>query len=136
MRLMAENGNLNNNNTLRNINNTVRGEHSTTNSTCLDIVAPTTTYLDQGQSERDATHFRLREGNLEGFEYITCQSCGETFRSSSLLHIYDHYRERVHVRHFSNCLYCQGKVYQYFHNDRQILNYYHNCLRWKRGEDH
>lgn len=147
MRLMAENGNLNNNiinnynNTtnLRQINNTVapphRGELRSNNFEATTIT-PTLTILDQGRSERDATHFRLRDGATEASESITCLSCGEVFKSTSLLQVFEHYSERVHIRNFSNCLYCQGKVYSYYHNQGQRVKYYHNCLRWKRGEDH
>lgn len=140
MRLMAENGNLNNNNNhsnIRNINNIHhhRDEYRQNNIEATTIT-PTATILDQGQSERDATHFRLRDGATEGSEYITCLSCGESFKSSSLLQVFEHYSERIHTRNFSNCLYCQGKVYSYYHNEGRKVKYYHNCLRWKRGEDH
>lgn len=147
---MAENGNLYNNNNLNNFNNIestrefIKRTTTTTNSATTTILTTTSlsgtpatpTILDQGLSERDATHFRLRNGILQGFEYITCLSCGESFESTSLLEIYDHYRERPHLRHYSNCLYCQGKVHQYYHNRQEQVKYYHNCLRWKRGEDH
>ncbi|XP_075154346.1 uncharacterized protein LOC142227973 [Haematobia irritans] len=135
---MAENGNLKNNNdtNFRHLNNIgLQGEYSD-NHIELTTIEPTATALDQGQSERDATHFRLREGATEASQYVTCLSCGESFKSKSLLQVFEHYAERVHVRNFSNCLYCQGKVYRYYHNENQRVNYYHNCLRWKRGEDH
>lgn len=154
MRLMAENGNLNNNNsnftqttrefinrstitTTTAINSTTTatltfsGTHSTT-TTATNIEATT----GGGLTESDATHFRLRDGVTKDFEFLTCFSCDETFKSTSLLEVYDHYRERPHLRHYANCLYCQGKVHQYYHNRIRQVKYYHNCLRWKRGEDH
>lgn len=142
MRLMAENGNLYNNN-FNNFNST----HSTrefinraTTTVTTGVNSTTSTLsgttITTGFSERDATHFRLRDGVTESFEYLTCLSCGESFKFSSLIEVYDHYRERPHLRHYANCLYCQGKVHQYYHNREQQVKYYHNCLRWKRGEDH
>ena len=158
LRLMAENGNLNNNNNnnFNNFNSTTTEttrefiNRSTTTTTtpitCINSTITTslpgtleeTTNLNEqtgGISESDAIHYRLRGDVIEGFEYITCLSCGETFKSTSLLEVYDHYKERPHLRHYSNCLYCQGKVHQYYHNSLHLVKYYHNCLRWKRGED-
>lgn len=155
LRLMAENGNLNNNNsnftqttrefinrstitTTTAINSTTTatltfsGTHSTTTTATTNIEATT----GGGLTESDATHFRLRDGVTKDFEFLTCFSCDETFKSTSLLEVYDHYRERPHLRHYANCLYCQGKVHQYYHNRLRQVKYYHNCLRWKRGEDH
>lgn len=145
--LMAENGNLNNNK-FENFNNTQTTrefKNRSTTAITTDINSTTTSLLGTttntniietpGLSERDATHFRLRDGVIEGFEYLTCLSCGESFKSTSLIEVYDHYRERPHLRHYANCLYCQGKVYQYYHNRQRQVKYYHNCLRWKIGED-
>lgn len=130
---MAENGNLNNNNN----NIDVRGQNTTIVRS--SITATTTTIaneisLDQGRTENDATHFRLRDV-LQSSDRLTCLSCGETFECTSLLQVYEHYSEKFHERYYSNCLYCQGKVHQYFDNKNQHIHYYHNCLRWKRGEN-
>lgn len=162
---MAENGNLNiynnNNNNFNNLNSTTtestrefinRSTTTTTTTipretTCINstittslsgTLEATTTNINErtgGISESDATHYRLRGDVSEGFEYITCLSCEETFKSNSLSEVYDHYKERPHLRHYSNCLYCHGKVHRYYHNSLHLVKYYHNCLRWKRGED-
>lgn len=90
---------------------------------------------DRGHSENDTTHFRLRDG-ITPTEYYTCFSCGLTFLGKSFpLGIYEHYSERIHNYYFGNCLYCQGKVHQYFSKRENRLCYYHDCLRWKRGDD-
>lgn len=90
---------------------------------------------ERGLSENDATHFRLRDG-VTPTEYFTCYSCGLTFSGTSyLLQIYEHYSETVHNNYFGNCLYCQGKVHQYYRKRENRLCYYHDCLRWKRGDD-
>lgn len=90
--------------------------------------------LDNGHSENDATHFRLRK-KFQSFGNLTCLSCGDNFQSTSLLQVYEHYSEKAHVFYFANCFYCLGKVHRYFDNSKQQTLYYHDCLRWKRGDD-
>lgn len=138
LRLMAENGNLNNNN-FDNFNNTPSAREFINRSTTSTDINSATTSLNErtttGYSERDATHFRLRDGVIDGLENLTCLSCGEIFKSSTLIEVYDHFRERPHNTYYANCFYCQGKVHQYYHNRKKQLKYYHNCLGWKRGDD-
>lgn len=119
---MAENKNLNNNKTIPYQTKEELPKNTTEITTSL-----WNTSLEQGQSERDATHFRLREPLTLSF---TCLSCGELFPSSvSLLQVHEHYAERIHLRHYSNCLLCQGKIYQYYNNRDRQVNYYHNCTK-------
>lgn len=86
-----------------------------------------------GRTENDATHIRFRD-DRHPEEFITCLSCGERFLCTSQLNIYEHYSEKEHTRYFGDCLYCAGKVHQYSSNNNTI-KIYHNCFRWKQGED-
>lgn len=116
----------------RNIETTAIGKN------CMSRQTSTTASLltgDRGHSENDATHFRLRDGTSPN-EYYTCLSCGLTFTgTNSLLPIYEHYSETIHTNYFGDCFYCQGRVHQYYHKRENRLCYYHDCLRWKRGDD-
>lgn len=106
------------------------------NNNALRIINPLEQVPElESREESDAIHHRLRAGeNTESA--ITCLSCNQIYRNISRSRFFEHYREHIHKASFGNCLYCQGKVHRYCiaHNLRQVL-IYHDCLRWKRGED-
>lgn len=93
-----------------------------------------------GLSESDATHFRLRAGCSIAPALYTCYSCGQSFvgsgSSKDLLQIYEHYSETPHSDFYGNCFYCNGKVHRYANHRLNRHYFYHDCLRWKRGDDH
>lgn len=80
----------------------------------------------------DAVHIRFREKG-EPSRYF-CNNCSETFNASQILDVFEHYAKKIHHRYHCNCLYCDGKVYQY-HDGEHRIQYYHNCFRWKENLD-
>lgn len=84
-------------------------------------------------TESDSTNIRLRS-DLHKIENYTCLSCGECFSATSNLEIFEHYSEKLHERYFGDCLYCGGKVHQYQTTQGQV-EFFHNCARWKSGEE-
>lgn len=80
----------------------------------------------------DAVHIRFREKGSPSSYF--CYDCSETFVATQLLDVFQHYGLKEHPQYHCNCLYCDGKVYQYRDGDHR-LQYYHNCFRWKRGLD-
>lgn len=87
--------------------------------------------MTSGEDESivDAVHSRFREkGPLRSYY---CFACFERFAATSILEVFQHFGEKQHSTYYSDCLYCQGKVYQYRDSD-QKLQYFHNCWRWKR----
>lgn len=83
----------------------------------------------EGGTETDAVHIRFREkGPLTNFY---CYDCANNFQSSSILDVFHHYGQTEHIHFHCDCLYCKGKVYQY-RDGSQNIQYFHNCLRWKR----
>lgn len=80
----------------------------------------------------DAVHMRFREKDL--LKQFYCFDCAQTFAATQILDVFQHYKETQHVQFHSNCLYCDGRVYQYRDGDHKI-QYYHNCFRWKQGLD-
>lgn len=88
-----------------------------------------TTGDDENSEHVDAVHTRFREKGAKTSYF--CFSCYENFEATSILEVFQHYGQKQHSSYHSDCLYCQGKVYQY--RDRaQNLQYFHNCWRWKR----
>lgn len=83
-------------------------------------------------TEHDAAHIRFREKNQNDMSF--CCSCSDTIRVTSILDIIEHYSNKIHYQHHSDCLYCKGKVHQY-KDSKNVTNYYHDCGRWKRHED-
>lgn len=77
----------------------------------------------------DAVHSRFRVKTPK--QSYFCFSCYENFAVTSTLDVFQHYSEKQHSIYHSDCLYCQGKVYQY-RDCEQTLQYFHNCWRWKR----
>ena len=110
------------------------GRHLNNND--LRIVRPLEQGAPDSREESDAIHHRLRvrENNETS---ITCLSCNEIFHNISVKLFFEHYREHLHKASFGNCLYCQGKVHRYCveRTDGHQVSIYHDCLRWKRGED-
>lgn len=85
---------------------------------------------NEDREQPDAVHIRFREKELP-VKYF-CFACYEEFQATSILEVFQHYTEKQHSTYHSDCLYCHGKVYQY-RDGSQHLQYFHNCLRWKRG---
>lgn len=80
----------------------------------------------------DAVHIRFREkGEVKS---MYCFDCSEHFQATQLLDVFEHYCQKEHSHFHCNCLYCDGRVYQYRDGDQNI-QYYHNCLRWKQQLD-
>lgn len=80
----------------------------------------------------DAVHIRFRD--KEHLKQFYCFDCSQTFSATQLLDVFQHYKDTQHVQFYCNCLYCDGRVYQYRDGDHQI-QFYHNCFRWKQGLD-
>lgn len=93
-----------------------------------NIVAMTT---GDGENREhvDAVHTRFREKSPQ--KNFFCFACYEEFPATSTLEVFQHYGEKEHSTYHSDCLYCQGKVYQY-RDGNEKLQYFHNCWRWKR----
>lgn len=85
------------------------------------------------QIESDSTNIRLRS-DLHKKETITCLSCGKPFFATSNLEIFEHYSEKLHTHYLGDCLYCGGKVHKYQRTQGQD-KFFHNCSRWKCGEE-
>lgn len=84
---------------------------------------------DQSREHVDAVHTRFREKGIQKSHF--CFACYEEFAAASMLEVFEHFAQKQHATYHSDCLYCQGKVYQYRDGD-QKLQYFHNCWRWKR----
>lgn len=85
---------------------------------------------DHSSEHVDAVHVRFREKGPRKNYY--CSSCFDYFVATSILEVFQHYGDVPHPRYHSDCLYCQGKVYQY-KDDGGNKQYFHNCMRWKNG---
>lgn len=80
----------------------------------------------------DASHARFRPTIAEG--YLFCFSCFETFRAFTQLHVVQHYVDTRHERWHEKCLYCGGNVHM-FRDFAGEEKFYHNCFRWRSGQD-
>lgn len=87
---------------------------------------------DEGIESVDAVHTRFRDKGAK--KNYFCFACYEHFEATSILEVYEHFNRKQHSTHHSDCLYCQGKVYQYRDSD-QKLQYFHNCFRSKQNID-
>lgn len=88
--------------------------------------------LIKSETEHDAAHIRFRDkGPLESYR---CFSCGNSFESTSMLSVIEHFGRISHERFHSICFYCNGKVHKYLDKQKNV-QFYHDCGRWKRQED-
>lgn len=85
-----------------------------------------------GKAESDSTNIRLRN-DLHKKEAITCLSCGQLFFATSNIEVFEHYKENLHDQYYRDCLYCRGKVHKYQVEGQE--EFFHNCSRWKCGEE-
>lgn len=83
-----------------------------------------------GLTDHDAAHIRFRP---KEDDLIFCFSCSTEFPATGISSIINHFGERPHDRHFSNCLYCHGKIHQY--KSRKGMEVYHDCFRSRAKMD-
>ncbi|KAG4067798.1 hypothetical protein HA402_010484 [Bradysia odoriphaga] len=84
---------------------------------------------NRGTTESDAAHIRFRErGPTQVYQ---CSSCHRPFEASNKAEIMEHFENNVHRKIASDCLYCQGAVFQY-RTVRGEAEFYHNCLPYKK----
>lgn len=100
--------------------------------------------LNSDICDTDAAHIRFREKEF-GIRTYRCYSCSENFSAESLVNVLEHYARHTsqHKGFHSPCLYCGGKVHKYVRErntkhpaKEDDINFYHDCGRWKRKQDH
>lgn len=83
------------------------------------------------QTESDAVHPRFKVEtpaeilSYEKANYYYCNQC-KLYFAPTVLGLETHFtKEIVKHNYFGICLYCKGKVYEYYLNESQLV--FHNC---------